>query len=116
MFGRKKENGINWEEKIKPDAAEEKAEEKMEIEEQAPKAVLPGKAASEAAKALDGIKALIESLQVTDEATWAEVEEKGRKALGSLVKMESALETALGASREARAVLEEFMTAVGERR
>ena len=85
MFGRKeKENDVNWEERIKPGTTVENPV----AAEQMPKAALPGRTATEAAKALAGIKALIESLQLTDEETWAKVRDKNQEALNSLTKME----------------------------
>ena len=112
MFGRNnnKENG-NLKEGIQP-GAENTGEEKAA--DQAQKPALPGKTAAEVAKALTGIKALIESMQVTDQETWSKVEDKSRMAADSLAKTEAAMQAALDASREARAALEELASAVSE--
>lgn len=112
MFGSKKRENGNFKERIQP-GAENTAEEK--VADQAQKPTLPGKTAAEVAKALTGIKILIDSMQVTDQETWSKVEDKSRMAADSLAKTEAALQAALDASREARAALEELASAVSER-
>lgn len=117
MFGKKKENGISWEDRVKPNnGAEEKTEGGSPLANQEqPKTILPGKMAIEAAAALSGIKALIDSIQVTDQETWAAVAKNAKQVQEALGDMETSLSSAIEASKKARAALDELVAVVGDR-
>lgn len=111
MFGRKeKENGVNWEERVK--ATEAPAEAAAETEEKL--TAKPVQKDLSPKKIIEMVKALAESAQLTDEETWAAIKEKSDRAAESFARLESALQSALDASREARAALEELSARVGE--
>jgi hypothetical protein len=97
LFGHKenKENMVNPEEKVVTGVV-------TEILGRTAKAVLSGGSAVEAANVMAGKKSLVESLQVTDKATWSEVKGRSGGVLDSLATMGAALEV----SSDARAVVD----------
>lgn len=139
---KEKESAVrNWEEKVRPEAAEgdavwqEDAAQRERTGEVSASVEAPyqggaevqqwpAPSAPQAAKAqkdlppkkiLEMVKALAESAQIEDEETWAAVKTLSGRAAGAMAELESALEAALDASRRVRSALEELTARVEER-